>query len=251
MSYKNFLGVYAGQEQKKDWYKMFAKVEGNANVAVLEIYDVITPWGVNDLISQIKSMKADEIRVFINSPGGDVFSGMALSNALKSSNSKIKTYVTGLAASAASVIAMAGEEIIIYENSFLMIHCAWCFSVGSAEDLLASVGILEKLDNAIVDVYAKRTGKDKGEILSKMKAETWFNSAEAHAYGLVDVVLADENAKGAMAFDLSVYASAPETLLNITNRELMAKVKAELEEDQEAKKRKQMLKRLALVEVDI
>jgi len=251
MSYKNFLGVYAGQEQKKDWYKMFAKVEGKSNVAMLEIYDVITPWGVNDLISQIKAMNADEIRVFINSPGGDVFSGMALSNALKSSNSKIKTYVTGLAASAASVIAMAGQEIIIYENSYIMCHCAWSMSIGSAEELLATVNILEKLDNTIVDIYAKKTGKDKGEILSMMKAETWFNSAEAHAYGLVDLVLKDENAKGAMAFDLSAYASTPEILMNITNKELMAKVKAELEEDLEAKKRKQMLKRLALVEVEI
>jgi ATP-dependent Clp endopeptidase proteolytic subunit ClpP len=252
MSYKNFLGVYAAQENKRvDWFKISAKVEGASNIAYLEIFDVITPYGGNDLISQIKSMKADEIRLFINSPGGDVFTGFNIYNTLKSIPAKVTTYVTGLAASAASIIALAGNEIIIYENSFIMCHQAWGFAIGNADEMLSTVGILEKLDNAIVDIYANKTGKDKGEILTMMKAETWFNSAEALTYGLVNTVLKDEAAKGAMAFDLSVYANAPDILMNITNKELMNKVKEDLEADQMDKKRKQMLKRLALTEVEL
>jgi ATP-dependent Clp endopeptidase proteolytic subunit ClpP len=252
MSYKNFMEVYTATDKKRaDWFKISAKVEGETHIAFLEIFDVITPSGGNDLIAQLKSMKADEIRLFINSPGGDVFTGFNVYNALKSVPAKVTTFVTGLAASAASIIALAGQEVVIYENSFLMCHQAWGFAIGNADEMLSTVSILEKLDNAIVDIYASKTKKDKAEILTMMKAETWFNSAEASEYGLADVVLKDAEAKGTMAFDLSIYANAPDVLLNITNTELMNKVKADLELDAMEKKRKQMLKRLALTEIEL
>ena len=249
----NPSGIYQMRARNSKWFNLSAKKDNNKNVGVLEIYDAIDPiWGISDkdLIASLRAMDADEIRVYINSPGGSVFSGMNIYNALKSSTATIKTYVSGLAASIASVIALAGDEVNIYENSYLMIHQAWGISLGNAQDMLKIADNLEKFDNTIVDIYNKKTNKDKADILAKMQEETWFNALEAKEYGLVNTVITEDAAKGAMAFDLSIYKNTPNILSEITNKELMNKAKEDLELKQYETKKNLLKKRLSLSEID-
>src|SRR5205085_1103108 len=126
--------------------------------------------------------------VRINSPGGDVFEAMAIYNALERHPAFIEMKIDGLAASAASYIAMAGDHIEIAQNSFLMIHNAWTIAMGNADDLLNTVEVLQKIDDAIVNMYAARTGQSKLEIRQWMAAETWLSSDEAVAKGFADTV---------------------------------------------------------------
>lgn len=123
--------------------------------------------------------KVDTIHLHINSPGGDVFDGLTIYRLLVDHKAKVIVHIDGLAASIASVIAMAGSEIHISESGFLMIHNAWGLAIGNADEMRTMANLLDKTTASIRDVYVARTGKSATEIENWMTAETWFGATEA------------------------------------------------------------------------
>lgn len=189
----------------KTWFDIKAKAEAEADVF---LYDEIGGFGVNarDFISQIRSSGAKKINLRINSPGGSVFDGLAIYNFLKEQD--VTVQVDGLAASIASVIAMAGKEVRIAGNGFLMIHNPWGGAMGDSEEMRQTADLLDKIRDSLVGTYAKKTGKDHDTIKRWMDEETWFSANEAKEHGFVDTIT-DE-----VAFSASVrsFKKAPEIL---------------------------------------
>ena len=157
-----------------------------------------------------KDLKAvgevETITVRINSPGGDVFDGNTIYNLLKQHSAHVVVYVDGLAASIASVIAMAGDEIHMADNALMMIHDPWSFAIGNAADMRETADRLDKVAGTIVRTYAKKTGKGEQELADMMAAETWMNADEAVEHGFADsVVDALPMAASAQLFDLEKF----------------------------------------------
>ncbi|WP_419900782.1 head maturation protease, ClpP-related [Roseomonas sp. USHLN139] len=161
----------------------------DAAPAEILLYDEIGFWGVTakDFALALTDAGAGPLRVRINSPGGDVFDGLAIHNALKA-RGNVEVVVDGLAASAASFIAMAGSKITMASNAFLMIHNAWGVVAGNRHDLAETEKVLAKIDGQLAGIYAARSGKPVEEMAAAMDGETWFTSSEAKAAGLVDHV---------------------------------------------------------------
>lgn len=176
------------------------------------IYDEITEFGSDpqNLIDDINNIDTPYINIRINSPGGYVFDGVAIYNAIKSHPAQVSVYIDALAASIASVIAMAGDKIEMAENSFLMIHNAWLLTVGNKEELRREADLLEKLDESIANIYASRTGMEIGKIMEMMGAETWIGADEAIEMGFIDSI--GENKKIA-ALTTIKYKNMPEGLV--------------------------------------
>jgi ATP-dependent Clp protease, protease subunit len=166
----------------------------------ISVYDPIgmDPWtggGVTAkrIAGALRSIGKRDVVVNINSPGGDLFEGIAIYNLLRDHPGRVTTRVVGLAASAASVIAMAGDEIQVARAGFMMIHNVWVMAIGNRNDLRDSADQLETFDDALAGVYAARTGKEKKEIAKLMDRETWFSGDQAIEGGFADALLpADE-----------------------------------------------------------
>ncbi len=137
---------------------------------------------------RLQETDADTIHVHINSPGGSAFDGVAISNQLKSHNAEIIVHVDGLAASAASVIAMAGDKIIMPENTMMMIHRAATIEMGDAKVFEKTAKDLRKIDTALAASYKERFVGDKAELDQLLDDETFLTADEAVAFGLADVV---------------------------------------------------------------
>lgn len=160
-------------------------------MAELFIYDDIGPdWlgmvSAKSIMAELDKT-AGPVTVRINSPGGDVNEAMAIYNAL-SRRADVTVEIDGIAASAASYIAMAGKTIRIAENAMIMIHNPWTFAMGDANELRKTAGVLDKYGQGIVDVYAARSGKPAKDVAAKMDAETWFSAQEAIDYGLANEI---------------------------------------------------------------
>ncbi len=161
----------------------------------LRIYDFIGGWdGVmaSDVVKELKAAgNVDEIDVIINSPGGFVFDGIAIFNELKTNKAKVNVFVRGLAASAASVVAMAGDSITMEESSFLMIHNASGLTIGMAEDHRKTAEALDKMDGELAAIYARRSGENVKKARLWMESESWFTAKEAVDAGLADESVVD------------------------------------------------------------
>lgn len=202
-----------------DWFqiKNAAKDDGPAQVY---IYDEIGFWGTEagDFVQQLIALDADEIDLHLNSPGGEIFDGLAIYNALKQNKAHVTVYVDGLAASAASFIAQAGDTVVMARNAQMMIHDGIAMAYGNEQDMLDTAELLSKLSNNIADIYAQ-AAKTRGfdDTYSEkyyrglMRAELWMNGQEALDFGLADQVTdsVDEEAEKAKnKWDLSFYNSA-------------------------------------------
>lgn len=137
----------------------------------------------------LRSIGAKDITVNLNSPGGDFFEGVAIYNLLRQHQAKVTVNVMGLAASAASIIAMAGDEINMGEGSFLMIHNAWCMAIGNRHDMQAAAEQLAPFDNAMAEVYAARSGITVKAAAKLMDAESWIGATQAIADGFATGML--------------------------------------------------------------
>lgn len=159
--------------------------------AVVRIYDEIWFLGVNavDFVRDLDTITAPRMRVEINSPGGDVFDGIAIYNALRTHPAHVTTRVDGIAASIASVIAQAGDHRIMLSSSQMMIHNAWGMTVGDNRDHAEMSALLEQQDDIIAGIYATRSGGDRTDFRTLMNAETWLSDERAVAEGLADEVL--------------------------------------------------------------
>ena len=169
-------------------------VEGDDTV--ISIYDVIGEdfWTGEGFTSKraaaaLRKIGSQDVTVNVNSPGGDFFEGIAIYNLLREHPGKVTVKVMGLAASAASVIAMAGDEIEISEIGFLMVHNAWAIAIGNRHDFREAADTLEPFDDAMAGLYATRARVEKAEAAQWMDAETWFNGPQAIDAGLADRLL--------------------------------------------------------------
>lgn len=139
--------------------------------------------------SQLRAIGDRPVEVQINSPGGDVFEGIAIYNILREHPQPITVKIMGMAASAASVVAMAGDTIEIGAASFVMIHNCWVLAIGNRHDMRETADFLEPFDAALADVYAQRTGQDRAAIAKWMDAETYMSGGQAVERGFADALL--------------------------------------------------------------
>ncbi|MFI2810149.1 head maturation protease, ClpP-related [Microbulbifer sp. JSM ZJ756] len=182
------------------WYEMKAAAGRRAEVL---IYDYIGMFGVEarDFIDELNALDVDEIDLRLNTPGGSVFEGNAIYNALKRHKAKITSYVDGLAASMGSVIALAGERVIMADNAMYMIHNPWTHVGGDSRELRKTADTLDKLRESMLNIYHAKTGIPLDELTTMLDDETWLTASEC-----VDKGFADDTVEG-----LEVAASfAPE-----------------------------------------
>ncbi|NKE76494.1 head maturation protease, ClpP-related [Ochrobactrum sp. MC-1LL] len=163
--------------------------------ATISIFDVIgddgwTGGGVTAkrISAALRSIGNRDVIVRINSPGGDMFEGIAIYNLLRSHPAKVTVEVLGWAASAASIIAMAGDVIRMGLGSFMMVHNAWGLVIGNRHDLREAASLFDGFDAALADIYEARTGMDRVGIERLMDAETFMTAAQAVEYGFADAV---------------------------------------------------------------
>lgn len=154
---------------------------------------------------------ATEIVVNINSPGGDVFEGVAIYNLLATHEANVTTRVYGLAASAASVVAIAGDNVLMGDGSFMMIHNAWTVAIGDSREMAKMGRTLGAIDKELAASYASHTGIDTTEIKSMMDAETWISAADAVDQGFADGTF-EAPAEAKNSFDLSAFKNVPRAL---------------------------------------
>lgn len=192
--------------------KWFEVRNATATAADIFIYDEIGVFGVTaaDVIVMLQGLKVSTLNVHLNSPGGSVFDGLAIYNALNAHPASITVHIDGLAASIASVIAMAGDEIVMAENAMMMIHRPSVGMFGYADELRKQADVLDVLEGNLVAVYAARTGMPPEDVKAAMHAETWFTAAQAKANGFCSSVTAAK--KVAAHFDLSAFKNAPAPL---------------------------------------
>lgn len=144
-------------------------------------YDSVSAKDIKD---KLDAMDNGDLVVRINSPGGSVFDGFAIYNLLNQREGKVTVQVDGMAASAASVIAMAGDEILMADNALMMIHDPWTMMAGSADEMRDTAELLDKIKGSIITTYQSQTSLSAEEIGEMMAAETWFSAAEAVENGL-------------------------------------------------------------------
>lgn len=176
----------------------FSAVVDKENAKIVIYGDIGEGWwdedttSATDIEKALKQIDAEVIHVHINSYGGDVFDGIAIHNQLKNHDAKIVVHIDGIAASAASLIAMAGDEIIMNTGSMIMIHEAstWCW--GTKTDIQKTLNALEGIDKAIADIYMLRFKGTKEDVEQLIVAETWLTSDEAITLGFADDIAAEE-----------------------------------------------------------
>ena len=212
------------------------RAEDTSGANVISILDVIgEDWWSGEgvtakrVAAALRSIKADEVTVDINSPGGDFFEGVAIYNQLRQDPRKVTVRILGLAASAASVIAMAGDEVQIGKAGFLMVHNAWVVAVGNRHDLATAAETMVPFDEAMAAVYAAKAGVDRAEAEAWMDAEKWFNGEQAVEAGLADGFLTadvvEEDDKGPNALRRIDNLLAKQNVPRSERRALLAEVR--------------------------
>lgn len=195
------------QGREGDWYRLQNKV---GERPALYIYDEIGYFGqtAKGLSDDLRELSSDTLDVHINSPGGDIFDGLAIYQALKAHPANVTVRIDGLAASIASVIAMAGDKVIMAPKSSMMVHDGWTMAVGSAKEMRKTADLLDKQSDIIASVYADRTGQPVEFWREVMSEDSWYNAEEALEAGLIDEIEGKPKAEEADSFDLSVFAHA-------------------------------------------
>lgn len=174
--------------------------------------DEVTPKQFKEELDALGEIES--LNVFINSPGGDVFAGQAIYSMLKRHSATVNVYVDGLAASIASLIAMAGDKVIMPKNAMMMIHSPWTIAVGNAQDFRRIAEDMDKIRDSMVVAYESRSALTTEEILDMMDAEKWLSADDCLEYGLADEI--EEANQVVACLDKEVlgrYKNTPEGLL--------------------------------------
>lgn len=215
---KNRLNKLYADNRKAAARKFEVVAKADSSEVDIFLYDHIVSseeeaewWGGVAPESFVKAVYAVDpshtINLRVNSPGGSVFAARAMEQALRAHKGKVVVHIDGLAASAATFVSMAGDEIVMSKGAMFMIHKAWTGMWGNAEDLRKEADLLDKIDGTLAETYADKTGKDIAAITEWMAAETWFTAQEALDAGFATSI-AEAEAK-ALAWDLSAYSNAP------------------------------------------
>lgn len=204
----------------KSWYQ----IQNKGNSASISIHDEIGLWGVTakDFIEELKQIDAKSINLTVNSPGGSVFDGLAMYNALKGHPANIHGSVLGIAASAASFVLMSADTITMPEDAFMMIHNPWTFAMGDSEEMRTVADMLDKIQGTLVSIYARRTGNEAAAIADMMAEETWMNSEQALELNFIDSISAAINVAAKATsfdryFDKLPFDSDPQSVDSIQN----------------------------------
>lgn len=173
------------------WYQITSK----ADKAEIWIYEMIgedfwTGGGVTakNFQKELAEIKASQIDLHINSPGGVVFDGITIYNLLKQHPANVTTYIDGLAASIASVIALAGDKVIMAANALYMIHNPTGLAMGTATDMRSLADVLDKIASTMITTYMGKSNKPEAEIKALLDAETWMTADEAKEAGFIDEI---------------------------------------------------------------
>ena len=203
----------------KNWYNI--KAEASSKSADVYIFDEIGTFGLTaqSFIEEIKSYKDTPMSLHINCVGGDVFEGMAIYNVLKKRTARTTVYIEGIAASMGSVIALAGDEVVMAENSLFMIHNAWGGAMGEATEIRKTAALLDKISGEIADIYTKKTNLPYNKVKEMMDEETWLSADEAFNLGFIDSI--SDAIKVAAKYDVSKFK-------NITDKEIQNKLSVNL-----------------------
>jgi ATP-dependent Clp protease, protease subunit len=192
------------------WYKIVNK----SDKAEIWIYEEIgqdfwTGSGVTskNFQKELSAITAKQIDLHINSPGGAVFDGVAIYNLIKQHPANVTTYIDGIAASIASIIALAGNKVVMAENALYMMHNPSGVVMGTAADMRSLADVLDKIRGTMTGVYAAKSGRADDEISALLDAETWMTAAEAKEFGFVDEI-ADEMDLAACARFVPIMAKA-------------------------------------------
>lgn len=192
------------------WYTIRAQATG----AEVVIYDEIGAYGVSakGFLAELGALPdGTPLALRLNSPGGSVFDAVAIYNAIKRHSGTVTVWVDGIAASAASYIAMAGDEVVMPENAFLMIHDPAGMVMGTATDMRAMAEALDKIKGSLLQGYAAKTGRPQEEIAPLMAAETWLDAKDALDLGFADRIA--EPVRIAARFDVGRFRNAPPVLI--------------------------------------
>lgn len=191
----------------------------------LYIYGDIVSYQWDDSDTTAQSFKnaldalgdINTLNVYINSPGGSVFQGQAIYTILKRHQAAVNVHVDGVAASIASVIAMAADKVLMPRNAMMMVHNPWTYAMGNAQDLRKQADDLDKIKESLVEAYLSKTGEhlSREKLAEIMDNETWLTAQECFDYGLCDeIVEAKEIAASANTELLNMYKNVPESLKN-------------------------------------
>lgn len=172
----------------------------------VQLYGTIEGSGENSAANFVKRFgeaqnSADVVELHIHCPGGDVFEGNVIYNAILQSKKPVDVYIDGMAASMASIVMLAGRKIYMAENAFVMIHSPYTFASGTSDDLEKSVHLLRSMEEAFVAAYCKRTGKEAEAVREWMKGDNWFTAKEALAEKLIDGIVGTSNVEIAVPED--------------------------------------------------
>jgi ATP-dependent Clp protease, protease subunit len=203
----------------QSWYDIRARASG----AEVLIYDEIGAYGVSakGFLAELGALpEGTPIDLRLNSPGGSVFDAVAIHNALTRHTGTITVWIDGIAASAASYIAMAGDEIVMPENAFLMIHDPSGVVMGTAADMREMAGTMDKIAASMTRGYAARSGRSEPEIAALMAAETWFDAQDALEVGLATRMI--EPVRIAASFDVARFRNAPPALVEVVEADGIA-----------------------------
>ena len=193
--------------------------------ADLYLYIEIASWGYGYDAHSAKSFKRElddlgevkTLNVYINSPGGDVFEGIAIYNMLKRHKAHVKVFVDGIAASIASVIAMAGDTIVMPKNAMMMVHYPWTWRSGNAKDFRKLADELDKVGESVLESYLGKAGDKatKEEMADLLEGETWLTAQECLDYGLCDEIIEEKQIAASVSEELfNKYKNVPKALLN-------------------------------------
>lgn len=198
---------------KRKYFSIRAAANGHGEIYIFDFIDYL---GVNarGFVKELKALgDVSALDIHINSPGGDVFEGAAIYNILKQHKATKTVFIDGLAASMASVVAMAGDRIVMPENAMMMIHNPSTFAAGDSKDMRKTAEMLDKIRDTLVSAYAAKSGLAESEIVSIMDAETWLNAAEAIELGFADETT--EAVKIAASFDVSKFRNPPAAVVAV------------------------------------
>jgi ATP-dependent protease ClpP protease subunit len=198
--------------REKRWFRVENAEDGDGPTQI-NIFDEISWWGITaqEFVDELAGIKGD-VEIHINSPGGNAFDGITIYNAIRSRTGGVTTVVDGLAASAASVIFMAGKSRVASPGSMVMIHDALALCIGNAADMRETAALLDKVSGNIADIYAAHAGKTSAEWRDAMVGEAWYTAREAVAAGLAhklaETAEGEPGPEGAAArWDQSVFAA--------------------------------------------
>ena len=221
------------------------RITNEATSATIELFGDIGAswfgdgWTFERFSNEVKNLPVSNLTIKVKSNGGDVFEAFAIHDAIKAMPSRVTVDIVGASASAATIIAAAGDLVRISENSRYLVHNAQTWTAGNKEDLMKDVAMLESVDNQIINTYIKRTGKSREQLADLMREERWMTAQEALDWGFVDEIIKEKKITNLIKNEMSEEEKAEMEALKAENEALKAKL-AEYEQAEQAKAEAEM-----------